>query len=66
MGTITQHDGIALRILTLGSEPHPHTITADPCTNSYVCECIPCQLEREQRVKNGVRRQHPMPVRRAA
>jgi hypothetical protein len=58
MGTFIADD-VAVRVVpTISSRAHLDAVdlmASDPCSGTYVCDCIPCRLERQQRVRNGVR-----------
>ena len=66
MSTITAVDDRLHVVPTLTAIPHPDALTegVDPCAGTYTCPCWRCVLERDQRVRNGVRPDHSNPLRR--
>lgn len=57
MSTIASDD-VALRLVPTISSSHPDAVDEmafSVCLDTYTCECVTCQLEREERVQNGVR-----------
>lgn len=71
MSILTVVDDVALRVVpTISNAPAPDDAVDETafeaCLDTYTCACTVCQLERAQRVRNGVRPSQPIPLRRAA
>lgn len=65
MSTISAADDGILRVIpTLTTTELDGAVAYDPCAGTYTCPCLRCMLEREQRVRNGVRPDHANPFRR--
>lgn len=62
MSILSQQDGVALRVLTLGDDEHPDTVdetVIESCSGSYLCDCETCKMVRAQRIAAGVRTIRP-------
>lgn len=58
-----------LRTLTFPVEPPDNLILLDnvrACDGTYRCGCAGCEIDRIRRVKQGVRRSEPLPIKRKA